>query len=172
MILANGKPYPDARYRHNEGLTIVPTETSFFLLAIISHLTEAEIAAWQVGVMRYGIFVSAGVPFILLDFPEVNMTLDAPFNARKLDIEIAHRWATENRDANLLHLVLVEQSNFLVRAQRAIGAQPEVIATLKAAAAAQLASGDSVRVIDERTHLITRTFTTSDMISAGKMYEI
>ena len=172
MILENGKPYPDARYRHNEGLTIVPTDTSFFLLAIINRLTDAEIAAWKKGTMRYGIFVSAGVPFILLDFPTVKMTLDAPLNAMKLDKKIAPAWATGNRDANLLHLVLVEQSNFIVRAQRAIGIQPEVTAILKEAATHQLTSGDSARAIDERTHLITSTFSTDDMIAAGKMYTL
>lgn len=172
MILENGKPYPDTRYRHNEGLTIVPTDTSFFLLAIITRLSDAEIAAWKEGAMRYGIFVSSGVPFFLLDFPTVKMTLDAPFNALKLDTQISLSWATENRDANLLHMVLVEQSNFIIRAQRAIGIQQEVTSMLKEAAALQLASGDSARVIDERTRLITRTFTTDAMIAAGKMYTL
>lgn len=169
MILENGKPYPDARYRHNEGLTIVPTDTSFFLLAIISRLTDAEIAAWKEGAMRYGIFVSSGVPFFLLDFPSVKMTLDASFNALKLDPKNARRWVGD-AEANLLHMVLVEHSNFIVRAQRAIGMRPEVPVALKAAAFAQIQSGDSKRAIDERINLIARTFTTADMIAAGKMY--
>lgn len=172
LILENGKPFPDTRYRNQDGLAIVPTETSFFLLAVVPQLTRDEIVAWSKGHLRYGIFVSAGVPFILLDFPTPGLTLDAPFNARKLDPAMAEKWATENTDQNLIHMVLVEKTNYVVRAQRAIGAQPELVAFLKAAAAAQLVSGDSQRTIDARTDLIYRTFTTADMMSAGKIWTL
>lgn len=172
LILENGKPYPDTRYRNNEGLLIVPTENHFFLLALVPNLTPAEIQAWKDGQMRYGIFIYSGVPFFLLEFPSVEMTFDAPFNAQKIPPEIRQLWTLRVGETNLLHLVLVEQTNYIVRAQRAIGMQPDITISLKAASMAAIMSRESAKQIDERIREVTATFTTADMISAGKMYTL
>lgn len=172
LTIETGKPYPDPRYRDHEGLVIVPTETSFFLLAIIPSLKPKEIAAWKSGTLRYGMFLSAsGVPFILLDFPSIKMTLDASFNAAKLSSQHAATWLAAD-PGNLVHIVLVSAEDYVVRAQRAIGVQAEVPALLKDAALSHRTTGATATEIDERIRRIMSTFSTADMIQSGKMYSL
>lgn len=171
MIIENGKPYPDARYRNHEGLVIVPTQTFFFLLAVVPGLSRAEIMAWKEGRLRYGVFTQQTIPFFLLDFPEVKMTLDAPFNFLKLDPDVRSPWAAET-DANLLHMVLVESNGFIVRSQRAIGIQPAVTEELKTTASQQVKVFNNTTEIDRATAIITKKFSTEAMIETAKMYPL
>jgi len=170
MLIENGKPYPDPRFRNNEGATIITNSALFDVLILIPGITGKEEKAFKTGTLRYGVFVQDDIPFLLLDFPDAGLTLDASYNFHKVDPQHQLEWLAA--EGNAVHIVAAEQRTYHVKAQRFVGLDLAVPAAIKAAAARQLASHPNMQSVDMGIQKITARFTTEMMMKQAKMYRL
>jgi hypothetical protein len=168
MIIENEKPFPDIRYRHNLGLTVIPDAASFMLLANIDQLRMAEIVALKRGKLRYGVYVNECIPFFLLDLPEVKMTLDASFNIFKFEPSAVGQWLAA--EANAVQLVTVKYENFIVKGQRLMGLNLDCMKKIKEACAEQQIRYENKTQVHNMAVRIYNAISTDDMIKHSKMY--
>lgn len=170
MIIENGKPYPDPKFKGREGATILTNEAFFDVLILNPGITAKEEKAFKTGALRYGMFEKNDVPFLLLDFPDADLTLDAPFSIHKLFEEVQEKWV--EAEGNACHIVGVEQRSYYVKSQRFVGFNLEFVSAFRTVAARQLRSHPNAQSVDLATQRILHSLTTADMMKAAKMYRL
>lgn len=170
MIIENEKPFPDLRYRNHLGLTVIPHGSSFMLLANIDGLIMAEIKALKRGKLRYGVYVNNNIPFFLLDFPEIKMTLDSSFNIFKFEQSFADEWI--KGEANAVELITVKAETFTVKGQRLMGIDLECMKQIKEVCIEQQKTYSNQKEVDNMLVRICDAVSTDEMIKRSKMYTL
>ena len=148
---------------------IIPLDGGLFDVFInLDNLKLAEVKAIKRGKMRYGIFSHANIPFLVLDFPDVQLQLDAPFNIHKIKSEIdVDKWL--QTEANLVNLFVVHKPTNILKGIRAIGFDHEAVKTFKTHAAMQSLYYNSVDAVEQRIDKTMQLFTTKQMIQKTEM---
>jgi hypothetical protein len=107
--------------------------TDFFdVLCAAKIPSPAYPKAWKTDTLKYGAYVEANIPFLLVELPNESRTYALPVN-----VYAGAKATWVNDTGNVVNVFLVNADSGLIAAQRTFGADSRVVSQIKAAAKAQ-----------------------------------
>lgn len=116
----------------NEGYMPVINGASFDVVAFYSNLSQAEIADWQQGSARYGVFIQHSLPLFILDLGST-WGLDVYLNIIHEDQGTRKHFFEGDPQHTKVNLILVSYPDAVVRSIRTIAIEPDKMRWIKEA---------------------------------------
>jgi hypothetical protein len=128
-VFTTGEPFPIGLPTGRMGLyPLLAEEGSLVVPLMVRETSTSEVHKFSSSSIRIGAFGFENVPFFLVRV-EGALTMDGPLNPYQYEEEDRQEFV--EGDGNAVHLCLVEGRKHIIRGQRMVGADPEVMNHLK-----------------------------------------
>lgn len=164
-----GKPFPEPLIGSQDTMFTQIIEGG--TLRVIIRLTQPssrERHGVRRGLLRYGVFVEAAIPTLLMQFGDADMEFDSQLITKPNHPDTI---AWIQGAANLVTIILVDEKH-VIRAMRGIGFEPAVMDTLRTAIAEQQERYSTPDALAAAVNAIVRQYSIAEMLKRTKLTTI
>lgn len=156
----------------NDGIFANINGESFDVVCWAGGLNPKERKIWRRGSLRYGVYIKDHIPFFLVDFPEINWSMDVSIN---IWAEVARRRDVDSflfGMGNAVNLYLIDTKTNTIKGMRLIGIMQNAARLIKDACKKQLVDYPSAISVDAVLEKFLRESTTEGMMRNCEMISL
>lgn len=166
-----GKQFPTSNQAKGMEVCRSETNSNFFdILYYIKEPTGSDIQIWKKGKLRYGVYVTADIPFFIVDFPASNWNFDVNTNIFKVKEDQRDTWL--NSEANMISLFLIDADTNTLEAIRIISIEKNIAELYRDALEEQENTYNNAEEVDNKMRSILELITTEKMMQRCKIINL
>lgn len=128
IIYGINNPFPNLPHQSYDGAICTANHGFVDIICQITSPSAAEVKAFRNGSMTFAVYTDEefNIPFILLKFHDISLTIDASYNA---SIALTTEWV--NQQSNLCTVYLVDRATKILKSIRVLGLDTELVTKFK-----------------------------------------